>query len=60
MQKANFNCTSYRTGRLKWDVLSDFDISMEEWEKQKKKWKRRYLQAVLMRRKQGDVGSKTY
>jgi len=37
MQRANFNCTSYRTGRLKWDALSDFDISMEEWEKQKKK-----------------------
>jgi hypothetical protein len=37
MQRVNFNCTSYRTDRLKWDVLSDFDISREEWEKQKKK-----------------------
>ena len=37
MQRVNFNCTSYRTGRLKWDALSDFDISMEGWEKQKKK-----------------------
>jgi hypothetical protein len=36
MQRANFNCTSYRTDRLKWDALSDFDISMEEWEKRKK------------------------
>ena len=36
MQRANFNCTSYRTDRLKWDVLSDFDISREEWEKRKK------------------------
>jgi len=37
MQKADFNFASYRTDRFRWDVLSDFDISMEGWEKQKKK-----------------------
>jgi len=37
MQRTNFNCISHRTGRLKWDALSDFDVSMEEWEKQEKK-----------------------
>ena len=36
-QRSDFNFASYRTDRFRWDVLSDFDISMEEWEKQKKK-----------------------
>jgi len=37
MQRANFSCTPYRTDRLGWDALANFDISMEEWEKQKEK-----------------------
>ena len=37
MQRANFNCTLYRTDRLGWDALSTRDISMEEWEKQRSK-----------------------
>jgi hypothetical protein len=37
MQRANFSCTMHRTGRLRWDALSNFDISMEEWERQRAK-----------------------
>jgi hypothetical protein len=36
MQEANFSATLYRMDRLGWDALSNFDISMEEWENQRK------------------------
>lgn len=34
MQRDDFDCTLHRSGRLRWNALSDFDISMEEWERQ--------------------------
>ena len=37
MQKTNFAPVPHRTDRLRWDALSNFDISMEEWEKQRSK-----------------------
>jgi hypothetical protein len=35
MEKTNFTPVPHRTGRMGWDALSDFNISMEEWEKQR-------------------------